>query len=98
MASFIPIYSNFLVWFLSMNRYPGLATSLAFFKMNDRVSRWGNYQMSPQRIMRNVVSRGHVGEEFLTSRGLLAMATLPSLLYFMGDPPSCTSVPYPVLV
>lgn len=34
----------------------------------------------------------------LTSLGSLAMATVPSLLYLIGDPPSWISVPYPVAV
>lgn len=34
----------------------------------------------------------------LTSLFSLAMAMLPSLLYLIGDPPSCISVPYPVAV
>lgn len=50
MASFILIYSNFPLWFLSMNRYPDLAISLTFLKMNDCLSHWGNHQMSPHRI------------------------------------------------
>lgn len=38
MASFILIYSNFPLCFLSMNRYPDLATSLTFLKTNDFIS------------------------------------------------------------
>lgn len=49
MASFILIYSNFPLWFLSMNRYPDLATSLTFLKMNDCLSHCRNHQMSPHR-------------------------------------------------
>lgn len=50
MASFILIYSNFPLWFLSMNRYPDLATSLTFLKMNDCLSHRRHRQMSPHRI------------------------------------------------
>lgn len=35
---------------------------------------------------------------YFTSLGSLARAIVPSLLYLIGDPPSCTKVPYPVLV